>query len=392
MLEPEPESNLNPNPIVTFLANPSNPNALNIGANGGSPIDPQALSAISAKLKAIGKEIGTPDEETRNKAPRHMLVIVSSVGEIITWLNAYFPDNDEGVRADQRLRIQIVGHATSGALSLGASWSDPAHWYDPPFPILDSNPRLLVLLGQFVGCIHEVMLAGCQVASWRSNGYEVNGRTLLFTLAEMWKCKVRGAADFVDADSFDNTGWYTRNPVGWAWSTKVDSSLQSEGTAERDGRDDLSSRPQCDWMSLNRPDRITAYGRDIETARYLDSLPAYFNARLRPSNVPRLALPELEFDLHHGATSTPAALLCGGRFLMVGQGEDRVFYTHDDGQAAASQAAQGPSAAGALSAVRPLSRLVSRIAQFREARLFDNGTADDRYMHDAARGALSACG
>src|SRR4051812_28241949 len=125
-----------------------------------------------------------------------------------------------------RVKLQIVGHSFSGALLLGAAWLATSEMFDdtfnPPFHALTPDPRALGCLVNYAGKIQEVMLVGCNVGSDSSYGYPFNGRTLLYALAELLQCAVRGADDMVSPEEFDARGWYApaagkRRPHGWQW-------------------------------------------------------------------------------------------------------------------------------------------------------------------------------
>lgn len=300
--------------IVTFLA--AAPNLQ--GANPlSTEVDLTTLDDISKLLHSVAVEILLPDASTRSQAHDHMLVKVSSVIQIVDWLDAYF--DNSAPKEEERLRVQIVGHAQSGAISLGASWAPPEEWFKNPYLIFNSNPRLLLFLARFTGRIKEVMLAGCFVGSWISNGFEINGRTLLFTLAEMWKCKVRGANEAVSAKGFNpTTGWYKGEkilPVGWAWGRS-----RKRGTRRWEAKPYARSRrgPVLKGEGLPRLASISAHGQTFSDPALLEDLREYFNARAGKANRPHLALPEAELVLHYprGAQAR-AQLLCGGQFLCV---------------------------------------------------------------------------
>jgi hypothetical protein len=202
-------------PIVTFIATRDKdfpiadlppPTALE---NGAAQQDPSFLNAVRKKLLECGASpTGLPSACIPNTMdpPKHMLVQAQSLREVGRWFSDYFPDDGE---ERPRLRVQFVGHSVSGRLSLGASWeANQRKWYDEPFLVLDGTPRALQELALYSGHVSEVMLAGCYVGQWASNGSAVNGRTLLFTIAEMWHCRVRGADSSVGAEDFNHEGFY----------------------------------------------------------------------------------------------------------------------------------------------------------------------------------------
>jgi hypothetical protein len=155
------------------------------------------------------------------QAPGHCVLRASSVRDIDVQLAALLPKT-----STRRIRLQIVGHSVSGVLSLGASWLADDELairaLEFPFLVLDTNPAALALLAKYAGRLAEVMLVGCNVGGASSYGYAINGRTLTYTLTELFRCPVRGADDVVSPDEFDDRGWYAprevhRLPLGWRW-------------------------------------------------------------------------------------------------------------------------------------------------------------------------------
>lgn len=316
--------------IVTFLAKKPEDNHSNVDVSDtANAVDAQALSEVEKQLRELGEVIDEPSATTRHE--KHPLILheISSILDMRVWLNRYFPNRDSDVEKEHKIRLQIIGHATSGSIALGASWlPDESRWYQKPYYVFNSNPRSLLFLAPFAGCIHEVMLAGCYAGSWRSNGYEINGRTLLFTLAEMWKCKARGANDTVSAESFDRDGWYNPKgikPVGWSWNGRQATTRVKKPPA-----------PPCEPGGLPRPSSISAYGAEITDPASIDELCAYFNGELQEEHVPRLALPELELQLHYGPDRSASAMLfCGAQFLRVTDGADVSWYASMTGRMSA---------------------------------------------------------
>ncbi|HKE16185.1 MAG TPA: hypothetical protein VKB80_15015, partial [Kofleriaceae bacterium] len=106
-------------------------------------------------------------------------------------------------------RVQIVGHGTSGMLSLGYHWG---HRYsDGPeglYYVLDANHFVYGVLAGAVKRPTEVWILGCSVGD---NGQRIQtgvarGRTLLFDLSQMWECVVRAPPGVISADDFDSEG------------------------------------------------------------------------------------------------------------------------------------------------------------------------------------------
>ncbi|HET9627536.1 MAG TPA: hypothetical protein VFP84_39540 [Kofleriaceae bacterium] len=184
--------------IVTFVAAPPP----EVGATNNAFID-AAYRTLAARQDA-----------------GHRVLRACSVRDIDVQLGPLAPK-----ASPRRVRLQIVGHSISGVLSLGASWlADDelaTRGFAFPYYALDTNPAALALLAKYVGRLAEVMLVGCNVGGASSFGYAINGRTLTYTLTELFRCRVRGADDVVSPDEFDDRGWYAprghRRPQGWRW-------------------------------------------------------------------------------------------------------------------------------------------------------------------------------
>lgn len=186
--------------IVTVVASPPP------GTSG--PTDNNFIDAVLRTLA-----------ERRTCANR--VVRVASMRDLDIELGKILTDSFAGT-----IRLQIIGHSISGALSLGASWIPDgelvARAFKFPHYVLDTNPSALGLIAKYAGKISEVLLVGCHVGSASSFGYAVNGRTLTYTLAELLRCTVRGADDVVSPEEFDADGWYApgahhRPAHGWRW-------------------------------------------------------------------------------------------------------------------------------------------------------------------------------
>jgi len=121
-----------------------------------------------------------------------------------------------------QISLQLISHADSGILWLG-------HYGDAasdalPYYYLDSDPDALVYLSQFgrAGKLADVTVVGCDVAAAASAGNGYNGRALMYTLAELFRCRVVGATDAVHYSEFDENGDYKPGPehsglIGWQW-------------------------------------------------------------------------------------------------------------------------------------------------------------------------------
>jgi hypothetical protein len=155
------------------------------------------------------------------QVPGHCVLRACSVRDLDVQLAAIVPKHGA-----HKVRLQIIGHSVSGMLSLGASWLTDdelmTRGFAFPYYVLDTHPSALALLAKYAGKLVEVMLVGCNVGGASSFGYAINGRTLTYTLAELFRCTVHGADDVVAPDEFDARGWYAprdkhRRPLGWRW-------------------------------------------------------------------------------------------------------------------------------------------------------------------------------
>ncbi len=119
---------------------------------------------------------------------------------------------------DETLSVQLIGHGSSGQLRLGACFmADEAkarHW---PYFVLDTTPSPLGFLSRFADRIGELTLIGCNVGATNSE-WPVNGRGLLYCLAEALQCTTRGAASMISPDDFDDNGHYSGPSSIWEWS------------------------------------------------------------------------------------------------------------------------------------------------------------------------------
>jgi hypothetical protein len=186
--------------IVTLVATPP----ADAKATNDDPFIRAALETIASK-----------------KSTRNQVIRVASVRDIDLELSRIFSSP-----AKTQIRVQIIGHSLSGGLALGARWIPDsalqAKAYQFPHYVLDTNPAALGLLSKHAGKMLELMLVGCSIASARSFGYPINGRTLMYTLAELLRCDVLGADDVIGPDEFDEHGWYAprghrSGPKGWRW-------------------------------------------------------------------------------------------------------------------------------------------------------------------------------
>lgn len=318
-------------------------------------VEPGFLSAVYATLLQTGAKAAGYPAPAPDPAVQHLVVRVASVTGIATWLKSYLGDDE--LCMGPKVRVQIIGHGVSGELSLGASWpfassatpnGTTKDRYASPYYVLDSSPRPLYELHGFMGRIAEVVLAGCYVGQRLSDGNPVNGRALMFTLAEMWHCKVRGANAPVHAENFHRTGWYDGPVIGWAWNASL-------GVAERDEASD--ARPAVIADPLSTPQAIsTRKNLLVNDARSCAQFAAYFDSRLLPAFQPRLAGVELSLDLHYASEAgspnvVPASIVGNGKFLRVALDGGVVYYAN----------AADARATGAASVPNFLQRLLRRL-------------------------------
>lgn len=306
---------MNDLPIVSFFASPPTlkyPTTDYTSADGS--IDPTFLPEVWASLKKKGAQPTGP-LTTLAGLPQHMMVRVASVSEIGGWLASY-----SVLGPKKKLNVQLVGHSRSGQLSLGGGWKTKAANWRPPYLWFDSNPHALQPLA-LPDIVEDVMLAGCYIAQRLSNLSAVNGRTLLFALSEMWRCRARGAVTSVNPPDFNHRGWYQGipggRPIGWSFK-KHDTTF--------DG--DRQARWKTEKATLGVPDKIVAGRKLIVDRALIAKFCAYFNAVLPHKQQPRAALPDLTMSLHYGKRRVPAYLLSNATCLAVGDGTERKFYTN----------------------------------------------------------------
>jgi len=275
--------------IVTLVASPP---ADTVGTTDNFFID-KTLRTLSSK-----------------NSPANRIVRAASIRDVDLELGRILPDHFTG-----QIRLQIVGHSLSGALSLGASWIPAADMvakaFRYPYYVLDTNPASLGLLAKYAGKISEVMLVGCNVGSASSFGYAINGRTLTYTLAELLRCLVRGADDIVDPGEFDAHGWYEpaeahRRPKGWRWTEGMPPVWTDPGIDPVAGNQ----------AKLEKSFEIRAITRSLLPAATTNQ-PIAVSPAIRitcqhvATDTPQSALSEISVETDQG----PAQLLCGGRYL-----------------------------------------------------------------------------
>lgn len=217
-----------------------------------------------------------------------------------------------------RVKLQIVGHSFSGALLLGAAWLATGELFNdtfnPPFHVLTPDPRALGCLVSYAGKIQEVMLVGCNVGSDSSYGYPFNGRTLLYALAELMQCAVRGADDIVSPEEFDAHGWYTpgpgkRRPHGWQW-------VENSHPVWIDGGPEASPRQRAETVVSLEVRSIASTRLPVPACSLPIAIEPPIHISCRPLDRKRTptAVPEMSIETEQG----PGHLLCSGRYLNVG--------------------------------------------------------------------------
>jgi hypothetical protein len=246
------------------------------------------------------------DTLNRNRPASHRILRAASIRDLDVELSKLLAPPFRG-----QIRLQIVGHSLSGILSLGACWRQDPAIDTYPFYVLDTNPAALGLLAKYIGKISEIMLVGCNIGSAASFGYAINGRTLTYTLAELLRCKVRGADDIVSPDEFDARGWYSpgarhRRPKGWRWVDGMPPSWIDPGT------DDVRRRAQTVTTVEVRAITGTRLPVPAFTKPVILS-PALHLSCLPLDGPPPSALAEVTLDTDQG----PGQLLCGGRYLRL---------------------------------------------------------------------------
>jgi hypothetical protein len=217
-----------------------------------------------------------------------------------------------------QVRLQIVGHSFSGALLLGAAWLATGELFNetfnPPFHALTPDPRALGCLVNYAGKIQEVMLVGCNVGSDTTYGYPFNGRTLIYALAELLQCAVRGADDMVSPEEFDARGWYApgpgkRRPHGWQW-------LANSHPVWIDGGPEGSPRQRAETVVSFEVRSITSTLLPVPACSFPVAIEPPFDISCRQLDRKRTptAVPEMSIETDQG----PAQLLCSGRYLNIG--------------------------------------------------------------------------
>jgi hypothetical protein len=222
-----------------------------------------------------------------------------------------------------RVKLQLVGHSFSGALLLGAAWLAGSEMFNetfnPPFHALTPDPRALGCLRNYAGQIQEVMLVGCNVGSDSSYGYPFNGRTLLYALAELLQCAVRGADDLVSPEEFDARGWYApgpgkRRPHGWQW-------VEDSHPVWIDAGPEVSPRQRAETVLSFEVRSIVSTLIPAVGGSSPVALDPPFAINCRPLDRKRTptSVPEMSIETDQGT----ARLLCSGRYLNL----DGTYYS-----------------------------------------------------------------
>ena len=318
-------------PIVSFFATSPDEDNFPITDYATTPdgsADPTFLPETWAALKSKGGvPMGLPAD--LKNLPSHMMVRVPSVKQIDSWLAAYSLLGTPN-QPIPMLHIQLIGHSgIRGQLALGGAWPVTTPSWKPPFYWFDSNPNALNMLARG-GEIAEVMLVGCYVADRDSNITALNGHTLLFALAELWRCRASGAITQVDSTQFDEEGWYVgapgAGPIAFQWTATA---------TTFSGAANARWSPVLAPNDLKLPAEIASSQGSITDVSLISKFCRYFNATVPREQRPRAALPDVVMTFRYGSRSVPAYLVCNAMFLFVGEGDARVCYanftrTHSD--------------------------------------------------------------
>jgi hypothetical protein len=125
---------------------------------------------------------------------------------------------DAETKSEVPLSVQIIGHAISGQLLLGAPYiGDEDKHRAWPYFVIDTTPSSLGFLSRHAGKLDELLLVGCNVGTSLSD-WPVNGRSLLYCLSETLRCRVAGAITTVSLEAFDDCGRYCGPRACWSWS------------------------------------------------------------------------------------------------------------------------------------------------------------------------------
>ncbi len=189
-----------------------------------------------------------------------------------------------------------------------------------------STPAALGGWMQFRGKIEEVMLVGCLIGAWQTNGSPVNGRTLTFALAELWACKVRGASVIVKGTDFEE-GMYSGPRVGWYWPDRAEPPQPEKENARE--------KAVYTAAGLPTPTKVTGPAGSLLDDQ-IETFASYFCCGVdKEEDKPHLAMPELNLTLEYtdaekpeGSRKVKAALLCNGLFLVVNDNGVQKFYCH----------------------------------------------------------------
>jgi hypothetical protein len=119
---------------------------------------------------------------------------------------------------DELLSVQLIGHGSAGQLRLGGCFmTDERRARRWPYFVLDTTPSPLGFLARFADRIGELTLVGCNVGAAHTD-WPVNGRGLLYCLAEALQCTARGASTMINQNSFDDAGRYCGPSAMWEWA------------------------------------------------------------------------------------------------------------------------------------------------------------------------------
>jgi hypothetical protein len=167
-------------------------------------------NGYDAVIKEISDTIG---KASSADSTNHTLLRATSLTHMEEELRSYadsHPDSRPSI-------VQIIGHASSGQLSCGYTWTGKyrtvtRHSYpDKACHCLDGNPREYMVLkdvfkNKVMDEVEEIWLLGCSLGS-KSDLLDANiGRAMIFDVAQMWSRPVVAPKGTVQAGDFDAAG------------------------------------------------------------------------------------------------------------------------------------------------------------------------------------------
>lgn len=237
--------------------------------------------------------------------------------------------------------IQIIGHGRPGQVSIGETYTGRYATSDfKRYFSLDSNP---INYGALFGAVTqdmEVWIIGCSAGETppESQGFSVNGPTLLFDLAQMWNCTVRASTGLVDKTDFDASGLFRHPdrllsvekvspppgpppplPERYAWRVTWPPPVAAlPDGAPATHRVELLTLQQVPIARLSAP-RFNPI--DLSTGARNALGKAYRN-RLIPDLGPILATPEYVFDARLQGVAGRAEILLNAKLLRFRAGNE----------------------------------------------------------------------